>query len=251
MPQHGSTWAWNVAIFEKDADVAVRRRLYTPPEDPGAAPLRGPTTVRRRGDRMICPSTIWTSYGTRDGAARNRTRYRATQLVSTKAPCPSRRMYPTRVGSNARHCRRQRVVGPCRNDTSIRSPPLLTSPLGNIPDRPAPDVPRYNRTSHTSVTEMKRRTEVSATGDPSIDTRTVPPRAVRNHGRILCRAAMMVPLGAARSSSKPVTAELAADALVKAGPGLVCGIDDCPQPVNHPMLSHAANGDLIVASHVV
>jgi hypothetical protein len=99
---------------------------------------------------------------------------------------------------------------------------------------------------------MVRKTEVSATTDPSIDTRSVPPpRAVRNHGRIFCRAAMRFPLGADRSSSKRVsTTELAAEDRVVTGSGLVCGIDGCAQPVAHPTISHAADVYLMVASQV-
>ena len=138
-----------------------------------------------------------------------------------------------------------------RNDTSIRSSPVLTLPLGSTTDRPAPDVPRTNRTSHTSVTEMLRRTETSVSTDPSSETRSVPPRPVRNDGRIFCRAAMSVPLGADRSRSHRATTELAADDSLVTGPALVFGIDCCAQPVKNPRISHAADGALIVASHVV
>jgi hypothetical protein len=51
-----------------------------------------------------------------------------------------------------------------------------------------------------------------------------------------------------RSSSPRVTTELASDDLVVAGSVLVRGIDHCAQPVKNPMISHVADGDLMVAS---
>jgi hypothetical protein len=48
-----------------------------------------------------------------------------------------------------------------------------------------------------------------------------------------------------------VTTVLAEDDLVATGSGLGCGIDRCAQPVKHPMISHVASGDFMVASRVV
>jgi hypothetical protein len=98
---------------------------------------------------------------------------------------------------------------------------------------------------------MWRKIEVSATTDPSTDTRGAPPRDVRNHGRIFCKVAMRFPSGTDWSSSKRVTTELAADEPVRACRGLVRGIDGCEQPLRMPTINNAADGDLIAASLMV
>jgi hypothetical protein len=92
---------------------------------------------------------------------------------------------------------------------------------------------------------MVCRIEVSANTNPSTDTISLPPRAVRNSGRICCRAAIRVPLGVGRASSKSVTTELASDDLVVTGSGLVCVLDGCVHTVKNPMIKPAADGDLI------